>query len=517
MDEHVGKGNVAERFETRPDHPVLPEADDLARRQVDVAGVVAGELGRLVRPAERRERPQRRGEPGIEDVGLTSELRRAALFACGRLVDCDGRVPVRAVPDRQLMAPPQLPRDAPVGCLFERRDREAVLRLRVEANATIAQRRDRGRSRLAHRTPPLQRDERLDARTTALARADRVPIRLALLDQPALLGPREHARTSLLLCQPGEISRLLAHAAVPADGHRLGKAVVTTDVEVERIVARRDLERTRSELAIDPLVCDDGDTPLRVRDDHLSPDRIAVAGIVRVDGDADVGEDRGRTDRRDGDAVRAVAVCERVADRDERVVHVLVHDLEIRDRRLVERAPVDDAVCAVDPPAVPEPDEERHDGADVRVVHREALSRVVERGPQAPVLAHDRAAGSLQPLPGAPDERLAPDVVTREPLLRERLLDHVLRRDACVVVPGLPEGVEPAHPVPANEHVLDRAVQRMADVEISGHVRRRDADHERRVTARAGARRVQPLVFPGLLPACLDALRLVERIHGEGV
>ena len=96
-------------------------------------------------------------------------------------------------------------------------------------------------------------------------------------------------------------------------------------------------------------------------------------------GDRDVGEDRGRPDGRDGDAVASVAVRERVADRVQRVVHLLVRDLEVGDRRLMERAPVDDAVGAVNPAAIPEADEERHDGADVVVVHREALARVVER------------------------------------------------------------------------------------------------------------------------------------------
>ena len=243
---------------------------------------------------------------------------------------------------------------------------------------------------------------------------------------------------------------------------RLGQPVVAADLEVERIVAGRDLERAGAELAVDPLVRDDRHAPLDVRDDHLAADRVAVARVVRVHRDGDVGEDRRRPHGRDRDAVAAVAVRERVADREERVVHLLVHDLEVGDRRLVERAPVDDAVRAVDPAAIPEPDEERHHRADVVVVHREPLARVVERAAEAAVLAHDRAAGLLEPLPRALDERLAPEVLSREALLRELLLDDVLRRDAGVVVARLPERVEAAHPVPADEDVLERAVERVA-------------------------------------------------------
>ena len=159
-------------------------------------------------------------------------------------------------------------------------------------------------------------------------------VRLALLDEPALLGPGEDARARLLLRRAGEIAGHLAHAPVPADRHRLGEAVVAPDLEVERVVARRHLERARAELAVDPLVGDHGNAMLDVRDDHLAADRIAIARVVGMHGDRDVGEDRGRPHGRDRDAVASVTVRERVADRVQRVVHLLVHDLEIGDRRL---------------------------------------------------------------------------------------------------------------------------------------------------------------------------------------
>ena len=232
-----------------------------------------------------------------------------------------------------------------------------------------------------------------------------------------------------------------------------------------------------------------------------------------MNGDRNVREDRRRPHRRDRDAVKTVAVGERVADRVQRVVHLLVGDLEIRDGRLVERAPVDDPVGAVDPAAIPEPHEERHDRPDVVVVHREALARVVERAAEPAELAHDRAARLLEPAPRALDEGLAADVLAGEPLPRERLLDDVLGRDARVVVPGLPQRVEAAHPMPADECVLDRAVQRMAHVQLAGDVRRWHADDVGVVVPPAGARRVQALSLPCLLPACLDLARCVPGFH----
>ena len=63
-----------------------------------------------------------------------------------------------------------------------------------------------------------------------------------------------------------------------------------------------------------------------------------------------------------------------------------------------------------------------------------------------------------------------------------------------VVVAGLPEHRKPAHPVPADEQILDRRVQRVSHVQAAGHVRRRNRDHERLALGiRLGLRRGPPL------------------------
>ena len=66
-----------------------------------------------------------------------------------------------------------------------------------------------------------------------------------------------------------------------------------------------------------------------------------------------------------------------------------------------------------------------------------------------------------------------------------------------MVVPGLPERPVAAHPVPADEHVLDRAVQRVAEVQVAGDVRRRHADDVALVAGRPGAGGVVALGLPG--------------------
>ena len=125
VDDDVAKRDVAHHLEPAEDHPVLPEADDVARGRVQVAGVERAQVLGVVGPAERREGPERGREPRVENVGRPRQLARAALGARVRLGLLDGDVPVGALPQRQLVAPPDLARDVPVGRVLERRDREA--------------------------------------------------------------------------------------------------------------------------------------------------------------------------------------------------------------------------------------------------------------------------------------------------------------------------------------------------------------------------------------------------------
>src|SRR4029079_11393945 len=162
VDDHVRERDLPEQEDSREDHPVLPEPDDLARGRVDVAAVVALQLGRLPRPAERRERPEGGGEPRVEHVRVALELARPALGARVRGWPGARQMAVGTAPDRDLVPPPELARDAPVRRLLEGLDREAVLALRVEANAALAQRLEGRRGEPLHRAPPLRRDERLD-------------------------------------------------------------------------------------------------------------------------------------------------------------------------------------------------------------------------------------------------------------------------------------------------------------------------------------------------------------------
>ena len=160
--------------------------------------------------------------------------------------------------------------------------------------------------------------------------------------------------------------------------------------------------------------------------------------------------------------------------------------------------------------------EEAHHCPRVTVVHREPVAHVVEREPERAELLHDLAAVVADEVPAPLDERRAAEVAIVDSFGGEPPHHHVLERDAGVVVPRLPERVEVAHAVEADEHVLARAVEGVAHVQPVGDVRRRHADDVGRARI-VGVRVVEALFLPGLLPTLLDALRLVERVHRADV
>ena len=172
-----------------------------------------------------------------------------------------------------------------------------MLRLGVIPDAARAEGLERRLLELFHSAPPLKGDQRLDTARTALTHRNGVPVRLTLLEQSTLLAPREDASAGLLLRHARDVGNDVVHAPVAADHHRLGEAVATSDLEVHRIVARGDLERTRAELGLHALVGDDRDPSLDEGHDRLLADEVAVALVVRVNGNRDVRENRRRAAR----------------------------------------------------------------------------------------------------------------------------------------------------------------------------------------------------------------------------
>jgi hypothetical protein len=116
------------------------------------------------------------------------------------------------------------------------------------------------------------------------------------------------------------------------------------------------------------------------------------------------------------------------------------------------------------------------------------------------------------------DERLAAHVGALHALALEVALDHHLGGDAGMVHADHPQRVLALEAGVADENVLERVVESVADVQRTGDVGRRDDDGEGLGLGACGAE--HPLAFPARIPARLD-LGGVEGLcklgHGGGL
>ena len=405
------------------------------------------------------------------------------------------------------MAPPQLAGDAPRADVVHPVEIDLRVVLGVEAHRPARHRLDRRLGQLVHRHEPLQGDERLDALSGSLGERHRVLVGLGASDQAPGLQPGDHLALGLGDGQPPKRLRgLVGDPPVLADHRGLGEAVAAADLEVVGVVGGRDLQRARPELGPDVIVGDDLQLAPDERQDRRLADHPPVAIILRIDRDRGVGEHRLGADG--GNRDRARAARQRVVDVVERVADVARLDLQVGDRRARPRVPVDHVAIAIDAPLLIQGDEHPEHGPGVGVVEREALGRVVRRGAEALELGDHRPAVLRAPFPHPLHERLAAELLARRALGDHLALDLGLGGDAGVVGPEDPFRAAPSHSLVADERVLDRPVQRMAQVQHAGDVGRRDRD---RVVLGRGARRL------GVKQSGLQPLREDPGLHLGGV
>ncbi len=274
------------------------------------------------------------------------------------------------------MTPPELSRDAPRPDVSHPLEVDPLVVLGDDPNTVVLHGLDRRDGELVHATEPLQRDQWLDPLAGPVRERNRVQVGLLGAQLPLLAERRNHRHLGFRRGQPGEpLARLLGHPAVLADHDDLLEPVSAADLEVVRIVPRRDLQGAGPELRIDVLVDDDLQATADQRQHAVAADQVAVSLVLGVDGDGGVGEHR--LGAHGGNGQDSVGALDRVVDLIEDVLHITILDLEIGDRRPRSRVPVDHVVIAVDQAPVVEGLEHHVDGADVAVVEGEALALVV--------------------------------------------------------------------------------------------------------------------------------------------
>ena len=270
----------------------------------------------------------------------------------------------------------------------------------------------------------------------------------------------------------------IVQRAVPVQDVDLFEVVPLADFKVVEVMRGRDLHRAGALFRVGVFVRNNRDQPVRQRQAYHLPNQMLVAFVVGMHRDRGIAQ-HGLGPRGGHHQELPVRARDRIFDVPEVTLDLDILDFEIAHRRLQPRVPVDQPLVLVDQPLAVELHEYFQDRAAQPFVHREAFARPVGRGTKPPQLFANRAARLVLPLPHRFEEFLAPHRHAALLPLGQLPFDHQLGGDAGMVHARLPQHILAPHPLEPGQGVLQRVVQRMADMQPPGHVRRRDYDAER--------------------------------------
>ncbi len=436
------------------------------------------QTGHIVGPALRGEGPQLAGEPRVEHVLLLMHVVTSALRA-GIHILHQGVFPAAlfAVEHRDTMTPPQLTRDAPVFEILH----PGKVGLRptrgVERNGAGGDGLGRRAFELVDRHEPLLGQPGLKRRVAAVAVHDGMVVVLHVIEQPVFLEPCHHGLTALVAAHAAESAVTFDHMGRFVEDVDLLKTVALAHGVVVGVVSWGDLHEARTETGIDVEIGEDGDIAIDDRKLHRGADELVLVVVLRTDRNTRVSEHGLGTRGGNDDVILTVdGFGERVAQMPQMPILFLVLGLIVGDGGGAVRAPIHDALTAIDKVVVVPIAEHLADRLRVVGVHGEMRIGEVDGAAHALDLLDDVSAVFMCPVPAGIDERIAADLAARDALGGELLVNLRLRGDAGMVGAQNPAGRNAAHAVHAHERVLNGVVHGVTHVQHTRDVRRRNGD-----------------------------------------
>ncbi|MBA7599405.1 hypothetical protein ES703_06438 [subsurface metagenome] len=138
---------------------------------------------------------------------------------------------------------------------------------------------------------------------------------------------------------------LLVHRPIGVQDIHQGQSLTLADLEVHRVMGWGYLHRPGAERGVYSIIGDDGDPPANDRQDSFSAQKVPVAIILWVYRHGGVAEDGLRASG--GHCNKAILIGEGVADIVEMSHLLLMFHLQVGEGGGATRAPVNDALPAV--------------------------------------------------------------------------------------------------------------------------------------------------------------------------
>ena len=340
------KGWLAHMLHTGEDHAGNPEEDDVIARHECIRRIEILEVFCLIRPAQRRERPQRGREPSIQGILILVQLFRATLGACMRRIHCDNRLAaILAVPRRDAVSPPELAGNAPILDVLHPIEIDLLHALRNKAHTSVADAFDCRLCQRFHLYKPLLRNARLHHGVAAVATADIVLDRLDTHQEALFFQLLDDLFARLKAGHSCKLPAVFINAAVIVHHIDDFQIVAQADFKVVRVVCGGDLHHAGPKVLLDIGIRNHRDLTANQREDqHLAND-VLIARVVRMHRHGGVAQHRLRSGG--GQLQIPTAVLKRIADVPEIAVLLCEFHLRVGNGGLTMRAPVDDPLATV--------------------------------------------------------------------------------------------------------------------------------------------------------------------------
>ena len=311
----------------------------------------------------------------------------------------------------------------------------------MEGHATILDGLERGLLELVHGDEPLLGEPGLERLVAAVAMHDGMIVLINVIEQVVLLEPRQDGLTALVARHAGELAITLHNDGMLVEDVDLLQAVGLAHRIVVGVVRRGDLDKAGAEIGVDVPIVENRN--LAVDDGQL--DRLAherrLLGVLARNGDTGVAEHGLGARGGDDDVLLAVdRLGQGIAQVPKMALLVLVLRLVVGDGGGAVRAPVDDALTAINQAVVVPVAKDLADRLGVLVIHGEALTIEVDGATHALDLLDNGAAVLVRPIPAGIEELLAPDLQAGNPLALQLLIHLGLRGDTGVVGAENPAG-----------------------------------------------------------------------------
>ena len=494
--------HLAREVRGHHDHACHPEEDDVVAGDQDAGGQVQIAVRCFVGPAHGAKGHQCGRVPGVQHIGISREGFARRLGLCIGFVVRHIHLAIFVVPSGNLVAPPELAADTPIGDVvhplvvgvdpvlwhklhFARLHRINGFLRNAFACGVL-------RADVVHGHKPLVGQHGFHHLAGASANRQHHFVRFDLQHQTHgfQVGIDGFARNKSVHPLVSSRAVLVDFGVQGEDGDERQVVALRTGVVIE-VVGAGDLHAARAEFAVNEVIGNDGDLAVAQRQVHHLAQKMFVAFVFRMHrqravGHHGLGSCGGNRHAFLHHAVNQLrSLGKGVAD----VVHVSVRfggfDFQVGHRAHQHWVPIDQALATVNQALLVQLDKGVGDHGGQFVVHGEVLAAPVHAVAHAAHLLGDGVARLLFPLPHLGNEIFTryigcgSHVVAADALALQLALHHDLGGNARMVGARYPHRVKALHAVVARQAVHDGLVERVPHVQGTRHVRWRQLNGKR--------------------------------------